>query len=99
MGTSPRRWGPRLWFALSSLFLLSVSAVVGQATADAVPAAVTGGSRASAYAAYQNVLKPALAVPIGWTGNIAGCVAGAPSPAAQEATRTAVNYYRDNRRH
>jgi len=71
------------------------SAALSQSSAATAAASVVGGSRASAYAAYQNVLKPALAVPIGWSGSIAGCNAGAPSAAAQEATRTAVNYYRD----
>jgi uncharacterized protein YkwD len=44
--------------------------------------------------AYQNVLVPALSVPIGWTGSVSGCVAGAPSAAAQQATLTAVNFFR-----
>ena len=57
-------------------------------------AARIADSRAAAYAAYQDQLKPALAVPIGWTGSIAGCNPGAPSPAAQNATQSAVNYYR-----
>jgi len=44
---------------------------------------------------YLEILKPAMEVPIGWTGNIDSCQAGAPSAAAQQATLTAVNYFRD----
>lgn len=44
---------------------------------------------------YLEILKPALATPIGWTGDLASCDAGAPSAAAQQATLTAVNYVRD----
>jgi uncharacterized protein YkwD len=52
-------------------------------------------TRPSMRAAYNNVLKPALAVPIGWTGSVDPCVAGAPSAAAQQATLDAVNFFRD----
>lgn len=34
-------------------------------------------------------------MPIGWTGSTAGCVSGAPSPPAQTATLTAINYFRE----
>ncbi|MDR1790259.1 MAG: fibronectin type III domain-containing protein [Propionibacteriaceae bacterium] len=56
--------------------------------------------------AYLNTYLPTLEVPIGWTGSTSQCVttqpqsqpsaaAGAPSAAAQTATFTAVNYFRD----
>ena len=44
---------------------------------------------------YLQILRPAMQTPTGWTGNIATCDAGAPSAAAQSATLTAVNYFRD----
>ena len=83
---------------LSGVAVLAASAgpvahVAAEAGSTSTAARITD-SRAAAYAAYRDVLKPALAVPIGWTGSIAGCNAGAPSPAAQSATRSAVNYYR-----
>ena len=37
---------------------------------------------------------PALAVPINWTGSIAGCVAGTTSQAYLDATFQIINYYR-----
>lgn len=51
-------------------------------------------SRASVRSAYLDTLLPALNVPIGWNGNTAGCVPGSPSAAAQDATLTAVNWFR-----
>ncbi|MGQ0615664.1 MAG: cell wall-binding repeat-containing protein [Acidimicrobiia bacterium] len=51
-------------------------------------------SRAAAAAAYRDVLLPALAVPVDWTGSVAGCNPGQPSAAAQQAALTAVNYFR-----
>ncbi len=45
--------------------------------------------------AYLNTFLPTQSVPIGWTGNNASCVAGTISPAAQQATLTAVNYFRN----
>ena len=97
-GAAFRPW--RIVFAgllLASLSLApaSVEAASTGTTGTVSAAAAPGSSRMTAYTAYQDVLKPALAVPIGWTGSTAGCVAGAPSPQAQSATLTAVNYYRD----
>ena len=69
-------------------------AATGPASSAEVSASGVGGTRAAAYSAYQTTLKPALAVPIGWSGSTAGCVAGSPSAAAQSATLTAVNFYR-----
>ena len=60
------------------------------ASADPDPA-----DRESMRQGYLEVLKPALATPIGWTGDLASCDPGAPSAAAQQATLTAVNYFRD----
>ena len=34
------------------------------------------------------------AVPFAWSGDVASCVAGAPSDAAQQATLDSVNYVR-----
>jgi uncharacterized protein YkwD len=42
-----------------------------------------------------DVLKPALRTPIRWTGDLRTCTPGAPSAEAQDATLTAVNYFRD----
>lgn len=44
---------------------------------------------------YLEILEPAMQVPIGWTGDLATCDAGAPSSAALTATHTAINYFRD----
>ena len=51
-------------------------------------------SRAAVVNAYRRVYLPALNTPIGWTGNTAGCQAGAVSSAAQSATLAMVNYFR-----
>jgi uncharacterized protein YkwD len=42
-----------------------------------------------------DVLRPALRTPIGWTGNLKTCTPGAPTAEAQDATLSAVNYFRD----
>ncbi|MDQ1412186.1 MAG: hypothetical protein QOE07_774 [Acidimicrobiaceae bacterium] len=89
---------PGLCLLSVPLLLLALAVPVPAAVASPVrvtPSVAVGSSRASAYAAYQNVLKPALAVPIGWTGSTSDCVAGAPSAPAQDATLTAVNFFRD----
>jgi len=75
--------------------LVSATFVFTVGGARPAGAVAPGGSRASAYTAYRDTLRPALAVPIGWTGNTAGCAAGAPSGQAQNATLTAINYYRN----
>ena len=70
-----------------------VTGLVAPQQAHAAP--IDTSSRQAVQEAYQQRLKPALAVPIGWTGNAANCVAGAPSAAAQQATLDAVNYFRE----
>jgi uncharacterized protein YkwD len=65
------------------------------AATAAVRPVLDTSTRASMRTAYNTVLKPALAVPIGWTGSVDPCVAGAPSAAAQQATLDAVNFFRD----
>ena len=44
--------------------------------------------------AYNNVYVPTLSVPLGWTGSVKGCTAGAPSAAGLDAIATAYNYMR-----
>ncbi|MBB1509945.1 CAP domain-containing protein [Tessaracoccus sp. MC1756] len=56
--------------------------------------AIDNSNIESVRAAYQQQLKPALAVQQDWTGNLDTCAAGAPSAAAQKATLDAVNYFR-----
>jgi uncharacterized protein YkwD len=75
--------------------LASAALAVPVAAVAAVRPAVDTSSRASVRAAYKNVLEPALAVPIGWTGSAGSCTPGAPSANAQQATLTAVNWFRD----
>ncbi len=43
---------------------------------------------------FDTVYIPALAVPMGWTGSIAGCVAGTTSQAYIDATMDMINYFR-----
>jgi hypothetical protein len=52
-------------------------------------------TRKSVYDSYQQALKPALATPLGWTGNPATCIAGTVSPAATAASLDAVNWFRE----
>lgn len=65
------------------------------AAAAPVSVSIDNMSRASVRSAYQNVLAPALATPTGWTGSVSGCNAGATSAAAQDATLTAINWFRE----
>lgn len=86
------------------LSLATAMAAIAVATPPAVAVAVEpapdtaagrdAAARDAAYDAYQSVLKPALAVPIGWTGSVPDCEPGAPSAAAQEATLQTLNYVR-----
>ncbi|GAA4898389.1 hypothetical protein GCM10025789_15350 [Tessaracoccus lubricantis] len=48
----------------------------------------------SVRAAYQQRLKPALAIEQGWTGDLSTCTPGSPSAAAHKATLDAVNFFR-----
>lgn len=43
---------------------------------------------------FATVYEPAFAVPMGWTGSIAGCVAGTTSAAYRQATLDVVNFFR-----
>jgi uncharacterized protein YkwD len=69
-----------------------LAALLSPTTSTAAPP--DSPERDAAYDAYQQQLKPALAVPIGWTGSAASCTPGAPSAAAHSATLTALNYLR-----
>ena len=43
---------------------------------------------------YNSVYLPAFSVPVGWTGNIQGCVPGVTSSQYQQATLDVINFYR-----
>lgn len=88
--------------AVVAVLALGSPVVLGADTVDAASSdgrVLSGGldrlSRAEVRAAYRDVLVPALATPVGWTGSVEGCVAGTQSAAAQQATLTAVNFYRN----
>jgi uncharacterized protein YkwD len=88
----------RLARRLAVTSLLAAAALVVPvpvAATAAVRPVLDTSTRASMRTAYNNVLKPALAVPVGWTGSVDPCVAGAPSAAAQQATLDAINFFRD----
>lgn len=55
---------------------------------------IDANSRDAVQAAFTSWFLPSQNVPIGWDGSAAGCVAGAPSPTAQAATLSTVNYFR-----
>lgn len=55
---------------------------------------VNTGSRAGVKAFYESVYVPAFSVPVGWTGSIAGCVAGTTSTAYRNATLDVINFFR-----
>ncbi len=69
-GAAFRPWRPivfaGLLLASLSLAPASVEAESTGTTGTVSAAAAPGSSRMTAYTAYQDVLKPALAVPIGW---------------------------------
>ncbi|GEM_PF-1624399 len=54
----------------------------------------TTGSRGTAVQLFKTVHEPALAVPIGFSGNVATCDAGDTSAAYADATIGILNYYR-----
>lgn len=58
-------------------------------------ASLQSTDRADVQSEFLEELLPALEVPIGWTGDVATCDPGAPSPAAQAATLTTLNYMRE----
>lgn len=81
----------------STIALALVALVGGLTTVPASPAAAAGlntDDRAAVGAAYRSSYAPALATPLGWTGSVAGCLPGAPSPAAQASTLTVINFVR-----
>lgn len=81
--------------ALSGVLAVAAALLVAPTAAGAVEQSpAVAAARDAGYDAYQSVLKPALAVPIGWTGSTSPCDPGAPSAAAQEATLQALNYAR-----
>ena len=67
--------------------------------APGAPAAVTSTidrtSKASVTDAYRSWLLPALSVPSGWTGSVTACDPGTTSTATEDATISAVNYFRE----
>ena len=82
----------------SVIALAPVASGSGDASAGAPTTeplvSVVNSSREAMRAGYLGTLKPALQTPIGWTGNVGTCTAGAPSQAAQASTLTALNYFR-----
>ena len=88
---------------VASLFMVPTQAAAvadpderaGLSAAASAAIELDPSSRESMRQGYLEILKPALDTPIGWTGDLATCDAGAPSAAAQEATLTAVNYFRE----
>jgi hypothetical protein len=63
------------------------------APADAV-AAIDTSNKTAVTNAYRNIFLPTQAVTSGWTGSAATCTPGTVSTAFQNATFTAVNYFR-----
>ena len=55
---------------------------------------VNASNRSAVVNLFDTVYTPALAVPMGWTGNTAGCVAGTTSQAYIDATMNMINYFR-----
>ncbi len=93
--------GGRLVLALAlssaSLTLLAAPVLASTPTALVAPRAVDPdpADRESMRLGWQDVLKPALQVGAGWNGDLSTCTPGSPSSSAQDATLTAVNYFRD----
>jgi uncharacterized protein YkwD len=86
----------RLIMAASAMTLLaSAIAVATDLPMASSPAlAAEAGDRARVIAAYQSVLEPLLAIPTGFTGNVAACDRGTISEQNAQATLAAVNYIR-----
>lgn len=78
---------------LAGLLAGSVLAPPAQAAPSAT-AAIDRTDKSAITAAYRQVLAPALATPIGWTGSTSGCRAGAVSAAQQTASLQVVNLAR-----
>jgi hypothetical protein len=62
--------------------------------AISVPA-INNASQTSVNDAWIDVMEPAIAVPSGWTGSVAGCNAGTTSQAAYDATFRTINWLRE----
>ncbi|MGY1592938.1 fibronectin type III domain-containing protein [Geodermatophilus sp. SYSU D00708] len=82
---------------LAGLLMGTAMAVVpaSEARAGTLPDAIDGFSRSAVVKAWKDVAVPALAVPTRWNGSVQRCQPGAPSAAAQQATLTMVNLFRD----
>lgn len=81
--------------ALSTTLLAAVMAVAAVLPVASSPARASEASdRARTIAEYQSVLEPLLAIPTGFTGNVAACDPGTISEQNAQATLTAVNYMR-----
>ena len=81
--------------AIAVSLAVALGASLAAGSSFTATASVDATSRASVGAAYRNVLVPALAVPISWTGAADSCSEGLISAEAQKATLTAVNYMRE----
>jgi uncharacterized protein YkwD len=81
--TVKRVWAPAFY----------VAAALAVPTAAPV-AAQQGATREEIQRSFLEEVVPALETPIGWTGDAASCTPGNPSPAAQAATLTTINYVR-----
>ncbi|MDQ3981709.1 MAG: CAP domain-containing protein [Actinomycetota bacterium] len=79
-----RRVAAPAFLLAAALFVPAAAPVAARQTAD----------RAEIQESFLEEVVPALEIPIGWTGDVATCDAGAPSPAAQSATLTAINFVR-----
>jgi uncharacterized protein YkwD len=53
-----------------------------------------GQSRAEVVSLFNTQYTPALGIPVGWTGSVAGCVPGVTSQAFEAATIKMANYFR-----
>lgn len=82
----------RTFLALVAAAALSLTSVVLPTEASAAPRvdATSADAVRSAYRDYQRQR----AVPLGWTGSVTGCVAGAPSAAYQQTILNRVNIMR-----
>lgn len=76
------------------LTLASLVAVMAALSVAPHAAAIETSDRAEVERQFLDEVVPALNAPIGWTGNAASCDAGSPSPEAQAATLTTINFVR-----
>jgi len=85
-----RRIVPALAIALITTGLY----LIPNASQAATVSIIDTTSKAAVTNAYNDIYKPTLNVPVGWTGSTATCDAGAPSAVAKDAVITAFNYMR-----